>query len=140
MANKLKNMQLTSVDLVRAGANQEADICLFKSADSQPPADGTIPVEKEHTTFNQITDNRENSEKLWQYTDALNCSIRSIMDDHDLSKEQRSELMLQSLQQFDSAMKDLIGKLASGSPARKENAVMAKADFDEIEEVEAKKA
>ena len=27
---KLKNMKLTSVDLVRAGANQEADIALFK--------------------------------------------------------------------------------------------------------------
>lgn len=32
MANKLKNLRLTSVDLVRAGANQAADICLFKSA------------------------------------------------------------------------------------------------------------
>lgn len=35
MATKLKNLHLTSVDLVRAGANQEADICLFKSA--SPP-------------------------------------------------------------------------------------------------------
>lgn len=35
MATKLKNLRLTSVDLVRAGANQEADICLFKSA--EPP-------------------------------------------------------------------------------------------------------
>ncbi len=31
MAAKLTNLKLTSVDLVRAGANQEADICLFKS-------------------------------------------------------------------------------------------------------------
>ena len=37
MAQKLKNMELTSVDLVRAGANQEADICLFKSLNGQPP-------------------------------------------------------------------------------------------------------
>lgn len=36
MANKLKNMILTSVDLVPAGANQEADICLFKSLDGDP--------------------------------------------------------------------------------------------------------
>jgi len=35
MATKLRKMHLTSVDLVRAGANQEADICLFKSADGQ---------------------------------------------------------------------------------------------------------
>ncbi len=31
MAKKLKNIRLTSVDLVRAGANQGADICLYKS-------------------------------------------------------------------------------------------------------------
>lgn len=33
MATKLKKMELTSVDLVPAGANQEADICLYKSLD-----------------------------------------------------------------------------------------------------------
>lgn len=36
MAKKLKNVHLTSVDLVRRGANQEADICLFKSLDGAP--------------------------------------------------------------------------------------------------------
>lgn len=36
MATKLRELQLTSVDLVRAGANQEADICLFKSLDGAP--------------------------------------------------------------------------------------------------------
>lgn len=36
MAQKLKNVELTSVDLVREGANQEADICLFKSLNGQP--------------------------------------------------------------------------------------------------------
>lgn len=36
MATLLKNMKLTSVDLVGRGANQEADICLFKSMDADP--------------------------------------------------------------------------------------------------------
>ena len=39
MATKLKNMRLTSVDLVGRGANQEADICLFKGMDSTPAED-----------------------------------------------------------------------------------------------------
>lgn len=48
MATKLKNMRLTSVDLVRAGANQEADICLFKSADTETPPEATgSPTEPE---------------------------------------------------------------------------------------------
>lgn len=38
MATKLKNLQLTSVDLVKAGANQEAFISLYKSVDG-PPAE-----------------------------------------------------------------------------------------------------
>ncbi len=37
MATKLKKMRLTSVDLVRAGANQQADICLYKSAEPHAP-------------------------------------------------------------------------------------------------------
>lgn len=36
MATRLKNMRLTSVDLVRHGANQKADICLFKGMDVPP--------------------------------------------------------------------------------------------------------
>ena len=43
MATKLKNLRLTSVDLVPAGANQEADICIYKSLDGTPPE--TPPTE-----------------------------------------------------------------------------------------------
>lgn len=39
MATLLKNMKLTSVDLVGRGANQEADICLFKGMDATPEAE-----------------------------------------------------------------------------------------------------
>lgn len=46
MATKLKDLQLTSVDLVRAGANQEADICLFKSLDGEPAEQPTRTISK----------------------------------------------------------------------------------------------
>lgn len=52
MATKLKNMKLTSVDLVRSGANQEADICLFKSAD--PPGATEMPTEAERGIFKRF--------------------------------------------------------------------------------------
>ena len=39
MANLLKNMKLTSVDLVRRGANQDAHISLFKGMDADPTAE-----------------------------------------------------------------------------------------------------
>lgn len=46
MATKLKNLRLTSVDLVRAGANQEADICLFKSAEPPPVVNAGRTISK----------------------------------------------------------------------------------------------
>lgn len=184
MAKKLKNMHLTSVDMVRNGANQEADICLFKSADpddnpEQPTTeeknifkrfinwlrenpeeedlDDEEAVEKDYNTFDSLNATRESNERLWQYTSALTESIRSIQMDQDLDKDQKYQLMLQSLGQFDDAMEALLEKLSGSAPDR-DGAVMAKAapeddeddwdndwddeedpddedDFDEIEEV-----
>ena len=162
MATKLKNLQLTSVDLVRSGANQEADICLYKSAEgteqpteheknifkrflnlfrettSQPQTEPKATVQKDYTTFNDINSNRESSEKLWRYTDALGCSIRSILEDKELSAQQKHQMMKESLSQFDTAMADLIGELCNykeAAPAEKAEPV-----YDEIEEIESKKA
>lgn len=160
MANRLKNMRLTSVDLVRNGANQEADIRLFKSADpeedpAQPtaeeknifkrfinwirenhaddPQDDEDTVEKDYTTFDSITATRENNEKLWQYTSALSESIRSIQMDQTLDKDQKHQLMTQSLDQFDEAMGKLIEALCNAAPIV-DNAVMAKSDTYEEED------
>ena len=58
MATKLRNMQLTSVDLVRAGANQEADICLFKSLDGAPTEDTPAEPSKASRTVSKSDPNR----------------------------------------------------------------------------------
>ena len=157
MATKLKNMRLTSVDLVRNGANQEADICLFKSTDPeedpvQPTAEeknifkrfinwlreasadehqeGEGAVEKDYTTFDSLTAARENNEKLWQYTNALTESIRSIQMDQDLDKDQKYQLMVQSLDQFDEAMDELIEALCEAAPT----GGLAKSETEEEED------
>lgn len=164
MATKLKNMRLTSVDMVRNGANQEADICLFKSADpeeapTQPtteeknifkrfinwlrenPAEAggeavdPETVEKDYSTFESLNASRENNEKLWQYTNALCESIRSIQMDQDLDKDQKYQLMAQSLDQFEAAMDDLISALCKAAPTRTES-LMAKSAAEEDEDDE----
>lgn len=150
MPNKLKEMELSSVDMCRKGANQEAFFRLFKSdnpetnifkrfADWLRANPDEIPeetIEKDYTTFDQINDNRESEDKLWRYADALTCSIRSIRDDNELSREEKASMMRQSLQQFDAAMGELIDKLAGSAP-RQDEAVMAakSADIDVIEEI-----
>ena len=154
MARKLKNMRLTSVDLVRNGANQEADICLFKSADptedpeqptteeknifkrfidwfrenhAEDPQDDDDTIEKDFSTFDSRNATRESNEKLWQYTSALTESIRSIQMDQDLDKSQKLQLMAQSLGQFDAAMSNLFEGLCNAVPVRGD-AIMAKSD------------
>lgn len=160
MANKLKNIRLTSVDLVRNGANQEADICLYKSADPvetpekpseaeigifkrllnflrENPAEGDVEptdhIEKDYTTFDQINSNRENSDKLWRYTDAITCSIRSIQEDNDLDKDQKLQMMKQSLGEFSAAMEDLFESLCRSA---KEAPALNKSDPDSLEPID----
>ena len=164
MATKLKNMKLTSVDLVRSGANQEADICLFKSADDpatqprehetgifkrflkwlreNPDENPEDTITKDCTTFDQINDNRENEEKLWRYTDALNTSIRSICQDDDLDRDGKASMMLTSLRQFSDAMEELIQQLAGAAPGKDAPMMSAKSapDYEQIEEIDTKKA
>lgn len=163
MAYKLKNMRLTSVDMVRNGANQEADICLFKSADpeedpAQPTAaeknifkrfinwlrenpaeeaqDDDDTIEKDFSTFDSLNAARENNEKLWQYTSALSESIRSIQMDQDLDKSQKLQLMTQSMEQFDSAMAELIKALCNAAPPMSETATVKSAPIEEDDDFE----
>lgn len=58
MATKLKNLRLTSVDLVRRGANQEADICLYKSLDGAPTEEPPAEAPKASRTISKSDPNR----------------------------------------------------------------------------------
>jgi hypothetical protein len=158
MATKLRNLKLTSVDMVRAGANQEADILLYKSA--YPQEGSELPteqeknifkqfigwlrknapeginkpsdtIEKDYSTFNSISENRDKEEKLWRYTSALTDSIRSIMVDNELDSSSKCELMKKSLAQFDKAMGELIETLCQAQTVDD--------NYDYIEEVEVQK-
>lgn len=153
MATKLKKMQLTSIDLVRAGANQEADICLFKSAD--PPE--TQPTDKEVGIFKRflkwIRENADdpiekeapadNAGVAQYYTDCIAKSLDSIHGDTTIDDVQKAKLIQQSLEQYNAAMNDLIAKMydeEDPTPEPEEDAEpVGKSDtfgeFDVIEEI-----
>lgn len=138
MANELKDMKLTSVDLVSAGANQEANISFFKSENGQPQADpqqaappsqterGLFKrfldwcsgaedtqktIEKSATTFDDINSTKENRQKIWQFTDAFTDSLFSIWNDKELDGVAKAALMQQSLSEFEKAMEGLISSI-----------------------------
>lgn len=167
MTTKLKNLQLTSVDLVRAGANQEADICLYKSADDVEPDNGVdkkllkklfeslkkafsdpdSEVEKEddseteERTFDEVREGEEENPNriLGTYLMALEESFQSIQS-ADLTDAKKKDMMKQSFEEFNEAMKELIPELAAYEP---EDDHLEKSDdaenhdYEELEEVPA---
>ena len=58
MANLLKNMKLTSVDLVGRGANQEAHISLFKGMDPETEENPHVATPEAPSTIRKDDPNR----------------------------------------------------------------------------------
>ena len=86
MPTILKKLNLNSVDFVRRGANPEADIALYKSADM--PLEGCeIDVAKAE-------------QDLTMFTDMLGESFSSIMKDDSLDDEERLYMVNKSLGEF----------------------------------------
>jgi len=123
MAKKLKNLHLTSVDLVRAGANQEADICLFKSADhsgaTEDPTESETnifkrfinwlrenPTEGEYEPHSHIEKAEEPADPEDIYKTVMKASIESIIDDDTLTPERKKELAEESIEQYHEKMKE----------------------------------
>lgn len=125
MATKLKNLRLTSVDLVRAGANQEADICLYKNldgalAENSPQKGepmntntntGMEQLQKSIKMFDGLTMAAENREKLYRYHDALMQSLYSILEDSDCEENRKMQYLTDTLEQYATAMKELFPQL-----------------------------
>lgn len=124
MATKLKKMKLTSVDLVRAGANQEADICLFKSADppeateSPTAAETNIfkrflnwlrenPTEAENEPQSQIEKGDDLPDLEYIYKSALAESLQSIMADDTLTEIEKKDLTEESLRQYAEKIREM---------------------------------
>lgn len=95
-------------------------------------------------TFDTMTIEAENRDKLWKYNDALMQSIRSIIDDCESDKETKIQYFNTTMAQYTEAMKELFPKLIVPAPKRTfDDPVRAspvgKSDadrYDEIEEVE----
>ena len=149
MATKLKKMKLTSVDLVRAGANQEADICLFKSAD--PPETTESPTEPEKNIFKRFiawlrenpteanTEPHSHIEKGEEtpdleliYKSALAESLHSIMQDDTLTDIEKKDMAEESLRQYSDKIREMERDEEDyeGGDGIDEKAIEAVDDFD----------
>lgn len=149
MATKLKKMKLTSVDLVRAGANQEADICLFKSAD--PPEAPESPTEAETNIFkrfiNWLRENPTEAENEPQshiekgddlpdlefiYKSALTESLNSIMADENLTAVEKKAMTEESLRQYAEKIQEMERK--DEEEDRREDRLEGDLDDDDLDD------
>lgn len=153
MATKLKNLRMTSVDLVRNGANQEADICLFKSAD--PTETPTMPTTEEKNIFKRFIDwLRQNPteeptapiEKADEepylvdlYKSAITESLQSIAADETLSETEKNDMIAKSLDEYHEAMLGLFGFEPEDEPLQKGDDMsylfedLEKSEYEEVE-------
>lgn len=110
--NLLKDMEISSVDLCKRGANQNADIKLFKSADAEKGG------EREHMETNTMIEKiarflagvvsdepgtitkAASTAQVYETTEALRKSLESIIADDSLTPVQKHDMMAESLQQF----------------------------------------
>lgn len=126
MATKLKNLRMTSVDLVRNGANQAADICLYKSAD--PTEDPTMPTAEETNVLKRFfarlfatpvdaeyepvapiekaDDQPEDTVDI--YKSAITESLQSIIADETLTAAEKNDMIAKSIGQYHEAMVALL--------------------------------
>lgn len=103
--NLLKNLKVNSVDLCRQGANQEAHICLTKSAEDESFIKRLIfsIARAIGMTAVQLTDFAEDAVMLTKsetIKDAMTKSFESILADESLSEEERKEMIQKNVNDF----------------------------------------
>jgi hypothetical protein len=153
MATKLKNLKVTSTDLVDQGANPDAHIRMFKRNDAPGASPDTLfqkciaalmnafgrnedappvtPVAKEAETFGEEMEEmrlREVSCEAWDFCYALSDSLSSIIREGDLDESGKRDLMLTSLEQFATTLRNSIPNWAAGQCSGNGEAVAKSAE------------
>lgn len=106
---KLKKLDMTSVDLVRRGANQKADICLRKSADEDNIPQGLWKSIQDAVSAWWSGEQDKDPMKEFNITkssfiDALEYSMESIMNDDTMDSIAKAEMAEESINQFSEAL------------------------------------
>lgn len=151
MQHKLKNLKITKVDFVDAGANQRANIMLKKRAPAEGFKEafeyafnkfaGVHEVSKKAMSFNETMEAvrlRNNGEKICDAMYALRDSIFSIINDEDVTD--KAGMLNQTIDSFAEACKEIVGNINSNVSKQEPQGepVIQKSISTEEEETEVK--
>lgn len=149
--NLLKDMEISSVDLCKRGANQKADIKLFKSADAEKGG------EREHMETNTMIEKiarflagvvsgepgtitkADSTAQVYETTEALRKSLESIIADDSLTPVEKQDMMAESLQQFTLEATDCMESWSTAigkAEDEEDEDAFYEGDFDDEEEEE----
>ena len=151
----MKNLKVTSVDFVDEGANQRADINLFKRRDPEDkPQDSMFKrfiswlkgegmdeaqieaeIQKAAVSFNEqlaVRNSEEIDSEIWNATSALRASLYSIVVDTEMDAANKPAAMTESVNQFATAMQEYIPKWCAG-----QTAIAKSTDNDTLAKMEA---
>lgn len=127
MANKLKNMLLKSVDLVRRGANPDSDIKLFKSFYDEPGAAQAIMKSAEEVEEMIM----KSEDAIDAYSDILKMSFSSIVNDESLKANEAREMMVKSLCEFnETVFNNIVKQFTFAKNRESEDEEMANYEID----------
>jgi len=155
LAKKLKNLKIHKVDFVDEGANQLADINLFKRKDPDDKPQENLfkrfakwlkgegmddaqieaEIQKAAVSFNEqiaVRNSEQIDSEIWNATSALRSSLYSIVVDTDMDASNKPAAMTESVNQFAAAMQEYIPKWCAG-----QTAIAKSADNDTLAGMEA---
>jgi len=115
MSTLLKDLKITSTDLVDAGANPDAKISLFKRGATALAnifkTSAPVEVAKEAETFRERLEDENRGDicdQIWDFGYAFKGSLCSIIWDEDLTEDTRRDMMFQSLDEFAETLRGAI--------------------------------
>lgn len=150
MATKLKDLKISKVDFVDEGANQKADINLFKRKEpeeEEKPQESlfkrfvgwlrgegmdeeAIAKAMSFTDQMLVRSSEQIENEMYNVTMALRSSLYSILMDTEMDETAKQAAMNESVSQFTAAMNEYVQKWCSGQTAIAKNA-----DKDPVEEM-----
>ena len=136
----LRNLKIKSVSMVDQGANQHAHVLLTKRAEDETqeekPVENTDKafferlgemvakflhihpkqhdVEKDGHTYAEVDGAREVNDQVWRVIDALGESLRSIVNDNELTDTQKAEMINTTADEVAASIKSDIAGIYSG--------------------------
>lgn len=116
MATKLKNLKITSVDFVNAGANPDAHIRLFKSKEDKPSLLDRFKNIFKGQTYSEERSKDRIRDEMFSMTCAFNQSMLSIICDETLDGNARLDSLKENFFEYSTEVTQALEKWANLQP------------------------